>query len=100
MQATYLKMILKLSNHLDESLVSVILQGRPNAAARLAALPLVASVRTKLSVVYMGAKCSHPGLRSVCEGLESGATAVLSPVIAKLEPHSEYWLNHDPRKVL
>lgn len=64
----------------------VILQVRPNAASRLAALPLVASVRTKLSVVYTGTKCSHPRLGSLCDGLESGVTALLSPVIGKLEP--------------
>uniref|UniRef100_H3BZU1 Perilipin 6 n=1 Tax=Tetraodon nigroviridis TaxID=99883 RepID=H3BZU1_TETNG len=33
-----------------------------------------------------GTKRSHPGLRRVCEGLENGVTAVLSPVIATLEP--------------
>lgn len=73
-----------------ESLVCVILQVRPNAASRLAALPLVASVRTKLSVVYSGAKRSHPRLGSVCDGLEGGVAALLSPVIGKLEPHSKY----------
>lgn len=83
--------IFKINKRLNESLVCVILQRRPNAAARLAALPLVASVRTKLSVVYVGTKRSHPSLRCVCEGLESGVTAALSPVMGKLEPHSEYW---------
>lgn len=68
-------------------LVSVNLQRRPNAAARLAALPLVASARTKLSVVYSG----HPSLRCVCEGLERCVTVVLSPVVDKLQPQGEYW---------
>ncbi|TNM86173.1 hypothetical protein fugu_008444 [Takifugu bimaculatus] len=68
-------------------LVSVKLQRRPNAADRLAALPLVASARTKLSVVYSGTKCSHPRLRCVCEGLERCVTVVLSPVVDKLQPH-------------
>ncbi|XP_011610637.2 perilipin-2-like isoform X2 [Takifugu rubripes] len=63
------------------------LQRRPNAADRLAALPLVASARTKLSVVYSGTKCSHPRLRCVCEGLERCVTVVLSPVVDKLQPH-------------
>lgn len=67
------------------------LQRRPNAADRLAALPLVASARTKLSVVYSGTKCSHPRLRCVCEGLERCVTVVLSPVVDKLQPHGEYW---------
>lgn len=65
------------------------LQGRPGAAARLAALPLLASVGAKLSDLYAGTKRSHPSLRRVCEGLENGVTAVLSPVIATLEPPSE-----------
>lgn len=72
-------------------LASVNLQRRPNATARLAALPLVASARTKLSVVYSGTKCSHPSLRCVCEGLERCVTVVLSPVVDKLQPHGEYW---------
>lgn len=67
------------------------LQRRPNAADRLAALPLVASARTKLSVVYSGTKYSHPSLRCVCEGLERCVTAVISPVVDKLQPHGEYW---------
>lgn len=78
----------KVSNRQRRSRFRVILQ-RPNAAARLAALPLVDTVRTKLSAVYVGAKRIHPGLWYVCEALESGATAVLSPVMGKLEPHSE-----------
>lgn len=85
------------------SLWSLIPQKKPNAAARLAALPLVASVRSKLTVVYIDTKGRHPSLKSVCEGLESGVAAVLSPVIGKLESHSEYWhsrLNDDPHKGL
>lgn len=90
----YLRTSFKTNNHLCQSLVCVCVcnpQRRPNAAARLAALPLVALVQTRLSVV-----CSHPSLRSVCEGLESGVIALLSPVVGKLEPHSEY----DPRTIL
>ncbi|XP_074486074.1 perilipin-2-like isoform X1 [Sebastes fasciatus] len=58
-----------------------------SAAARLAKLPLVHSACTKLSVLYIDTKCSHPNLRSVCELLESSVTAAVSPVIVKLEPH-------------
>ncbi|KAE8300206.1 hypothetical protein D5F01_LYC00342 [Larimichthys crocea] len=56
------------------------------AAARLAMLPVVRSACTKLSVLYIDTKCSHPNLKSVCEGLESSVTAIVSPVIVKLEP--------------
>lgn len=66
------------------------MQKGPSAAARLAKLPLVGSACAKLSVLYIGTKCSHPALKSVCEGLESGVTAILSPVIVKLEPQSKY----------
>lgn len=78
---------------INERLVSVISppQRSPNAAARLAALPLVASARTKLSIVYSGAKRSHPSLRSACERLERCVTVALSPVVDKLEPHGEHW---------
>lgn len=61
-----------------------------SAAARLAKLPMVHSVCTKLSVMYTDTKSSHSRLRSACEGLESGVTALLSPVIVKLEPHGGY----------
>ncbi|XP_042341432.1 perilipin-2-like [Plectropomus leopardus] len=57
-----------------------------SAAARLTKLPLVHSACTKLSVLYIDTKCSHPNLRSVCEVLESSVTAAVSPVIVKLEP--------------
>lgn len=77
--------------HINGRLVSVAPQGRPNAAARLAALPLVASAHTKLAVVYSGTKRSHPRLRCVCEGLERCVTVVLSPVVDKLQPHGECW---------
>ncbi|TMS23560.1 Perilipin-2 [Larimichthys crocea] len=56
------------------------------AAARLAMLPVVRSACTKLSVLYIDTKCNHPNLKSVCEGLESSVTAIVSPVIVKLEP--------------
>lgn len=80
-----------LTFQINERLVSVIPQRSPNAAARLAALPLVASARTRLSIVYSGTKCSHPSLRSVCERLERCVTVVLSPVVDTLEPHGEHW---------
>ncbi|XP_059185239.1 perilipin-2-like [Centropristis striata] len=57
-----------------------------SAAARLVKLPLVHSACTTLSVFYTATKCSHPSLRSVCEMMESSMTAVVSPVIVKLEP--------------
>ncbi|XP_044045146.1 perilipin-2-like isoform X2 [Siniperca chuatsi] len=56
------------------------------AAARLAKLPVVRSACIKLSVLYIDTKCSHPNLRSVCEVLESSATAIGTAVIVKLEP--------------
>ncbi|XP_007551856.1 perilipin-2-like [Poecilia latipinna] len=65
----------------------------PNAAARLIKLPVVRSACATLSVLYSDAKSSNPGLRSLCEALESGVTALstaactrASPVIVKLEP--------------
>ncbi|XP_029294395.1 perilipin-2-like isoform X2 [Cottoperca gobio] len=57
-----------------------------SAAARLAKVPIVYSVCTKLSVFYIDTKGGHPNLRSVCEVLESSVTAVVSPVMVKLEP--------------
>lgn len=68
-----------------------LLKKGQSAAARLAKLPMVHSVCTKLSVMYTDTKSSHPKLRSVCEGLESSVTTLLSPVIMKLEPHGGYW---------
>ncbi|XP_051241065.1 perilipin-2-like [Dicentrarchus labrax] len=56
------------------------------AAARLAKLPVVHSACTKLSVLYIDTKYSHPNLRSVCEGLESSVAAIVTPVCVKLEP--------------
>lgn len=53
---------------------------------------MVQSACVKLSDMYTGTKGSHPKLRSVCEVLESRVTALLSPVIVKLEPHCKYWL--------
>ncbi|XP_068445462.1 perilipin-2-like [Clinocottus analis] len=61
-------------------------QKAQTAAARLAKLPVVRWACTKLSVLYIDTKCSHPQLRSVCDVLESSVTAVVSPVIVKLEP--------------
>ncbi|MEQ2227802.1 hypothetical protein ILYODFUR_002118 [Ilyodon furcidens] len=65
----------------------------PNAVARLAKLPVVRSACATLWVLYRDAKSSNPRLRSLCEALESGVTALstaactrASPVIAKLEP--------------
>ncbi|XP_035515785.1 perilipin-2-like isoform X2 [Morone saxatilis] len=58
-----------------------------SAAARLAKLPVVYSACTKLSVLYINTKHSHPNLRSVCEGLESSVAAIVTPVCVKLEPH-------------
>ncbi|KAM8880308.1 perilipin-5-like isoform 2-T2 [Spinachia spinachia] len=57
-----------------------------SAAARLAKLPVVRSACTKLSVLYVDTKCSHPGLRSVCDAVESSVTAAVAPVMVKLEP--------------
>ncbi|KAK5865864.1 hypothetical protein PBY51_020101 [Eleginops maclovinus] len=57
-----------------------------SAAARLAKLPMVHSAFTKLSVFYIDTKGKHPNLKSVCEMLESSVTAVVSPVLVKLEP--------------
>uniref|UniRef100_A0A3B3UC56 Uncharacterized protein n=2 Tax=Poecilia TaxID=8080 RepID=A0A3B3UC56_9TELE len=63
------------------------------SAARLIKLPVVRSACATLSVLYSDAKSSNPGLRSLCEALESGVTALstaactrASPVIVKLEP--------------
>ncbi|MED6267848.1 hypothetical protein CHARACLAT_016206 [Characodon lateralis] len=65
----------------------------PNAVARLAQLPVVRSACATLWVLYTDAKSSNPRLRSLCEALESGVTALstaactrASPVIVKLEP--------------
>ncbi|XP_047221796.1 perilipin-2-like isoform X2 [Girardinichthys multiradiatus] len=65
----------------------------PNAVARLAKLPVVRSACATLSVLYRDAKSSNPRLRSLCEALEGGVTALstaactrASPVIVKLEP--------------
>ncbi|XP_032418110.1 perilipin-2-like isoform X2 [Xiphophorus hellerii] len=65
----------------------------PNAAARLVKLPVVRSACATLSVLYRDAKSSNPSLRSMCEALESGVTALsaaactrASPAIVKLEP--------------
>ncbi|XP_021164835.2 perilipin-2 isoform X2 [Fundulus heteroclitus] len=65
----------------------------PNAAARVARLPVVRSACASLSVLYRDAKGSSPGLRSLCEALEGGVIAVssaacsrASPVIVQLEP--------------
>lgn len=69
---------------------AVLSQKGQSAADRLAKLPVLRSACTKLSVLYTDTKCSHPSLRAVCERLESGVTAALSPVILKLEPQSEY----------
>ncbi|KAL6110717.1 plin2 [Pungitius sinensis] len=57
-----------------------------SAAARLAKLPVVRSACTKLSVLYIDTKSSHPSLRSVCDAVESRVTAVVAPVMVKLEP--------------
>ncbi|XP_037328971.2 perilipin-5-like isoform X2 [Pungitius pungitius] len=57
-----------------------------SAAARLAKLPVVRSACTKLSVLYIDTKRSHPSLRSVCDAVESRVTAVVAPVMVKLEP--------------
>lgn len=67
-----------------------VLQKGQSAAARLAKLPVVRSTCTKLSVFYSDIKCSHPSLKSLCEGLENSVTAMLSPAILKLQPQSEY----------
>ncbi|MED6250543.1 hypothetical protein ATANTOWER_029140 [Ataeniobius toweri] len=65
----------------------------PNAVARLAELPVVRSACATLWVLYRDAKSSNPRLRSLCEALEIGVTALstaactrASPVIVKLEP--------------
>lgn len=86
-------LILDLSFHFNQKVV-------PNAAARLVKLPVVRSACATLSVLYRDAKSSNPSLRSMCEALESGVTALstaactrASPVIVKLEPQSESY--HD-----
>ncbi|XP_054897358.1 perilipin-2-like [Poeciliopsis prolifica] len=65
----------------------------PNAAARIVKLPVVRSACATLSVLYGDAKSSSSSLKSLCEALESGVTALsaaactrVSPVIVKLEP--------------
>ncbi|XP_026158907.1 perilipin-2-like [Mastacembelus armatus] len=65
----------------------------PSAAARVAKLPVVSSVCSKLLVLYTDTKRSHPNLKSVCEVLENSVTGLgsaacdrVSPVIVKLEP--------------
>ncbi|XP_074555332.1 perilipin-2-like isoform X2 [Halichoeres trimaculatus] len=64
-----------------------------SAAARLAKLPLVRLACSRMSVLYIDTKSSHPKLRSVCELLESRVTAVstaacdrVTPVMVRLEP--------------
>uniref|UniRef100_A0A3Q3N4E8 Uncharacterized protein n=1 Tax=Mastacembelus armatus TaxID=205130 RepID=A0A3Q3N4E8_9TELE len=72
---------------------AVFLQKVPSAAARVAKLPVVSSVCSKLLVLYTDTKRSHPNLKSVCEVLENSVTGLgsaacdrVSPVIVKLEP--------------
>lgn len=73
----------------QKCLCPVFLQKMQSAAARLCKLPMVHLACSKLSVLYIDTKCSHPNLRSVCEVLESSVTAVISPVLVRMEPHSE-----------
>ncbi|XP_039662154.1 perilipin-2-like isoform X1 [Perca fluviatilis] len=62
-------------------------QKMQSAVVRLSKLPVVHLACSKLSVLYIDTKCSHPNLRSVCEVLESSVTAVVSPVLVRMEPH-------------
>ncbi|XP_061736779.1 perilipin-2-like isoform X2 [Nerophis ophidion] len=64
-----------------------------NAAARLAQIPMVHSAWSRLSVLYGGTKSRSPGLKCVCEGLESRVTLLgllacrqVTPVITQLQP--------------
>lgn len=66
-----------------------VLQKGQSAAGRLAKVPLVRSACSRLSVFYSAIKCSHPSLKSLCEGLESSVTAMLTLVILSLQPRSE-----------
>ncbi|XP_034044034.1 perilipin-2-like [Thalassophryne amazonica] len=68
-------------------------QKMQSAAVRLTELPLVRSLCAKLTVLYVGTKCSHPNLTSVCEVMENSVVALgtvacdtVLPVIIKLEP--------------
>uniref|UniRef100_A0A8C9Z0P7 Uncharacterized protein n=1 Tax=Sander lucioperca TaxID=283035 RepID=A0A8C9Z0P7_SANLU len=49
-----------------------------SAAARLCKLPMVHLACSKLSVLYIDTKCSHPNLRSVCEVLEKNFSVMTS----------------------
>ncbi|XP_061628291.1 perilipin-2-like isoform X2 [Phyllopteryx taeniolatus] len=67
------------------------------ATARLAQLPLVRSACASLSVLYGDAKSRNPGLRFVCERLESsaalftsGARHRVSPVLTKFKPQVSF----------
>uniref|UniRef100_A0A3B3D7H4 Uncharacterized protein n=1 Tax=Oryzias melastigma TaxID=30732 RepID=A0A3B3D7H4_ORYME len=66
---------------------------QPCAAARMAKLPAVRSACAALSILYKDAKGSSPGLRVLCEALESRVGALstaacsrAAPLMVKLEP--------------
>nr|XP_061843861.1 perilipin-2-like isoform X2 [Nerophis lumbriciformis] len=68
-----------------------------NAAARLAQIPMVHSAWSSLSGLYGGAKSRNPGLKCVCEGLESRVTLLgllacrkVAPVITQLQPQISF----------
>ncbi|KAF6733513.1 Perilipin-2 [Oryzias melastigma] len=68
-------------------------QDAVSAAARMAKLPAVRSACAALSILYKDAKGSSPGLRVLCEALESRVGALstaacsrAAPLMVKLEP--------------
>lgn len=80
---------------LDPS-VNHLFQDAVSAAARMAKLPAVRSACAALSILYKDAKGSSPGLRVLCEALESRVGALstaacsrAAPLMVKLEPQSE-----------
>lgn len=69
-----------------------------SAAARVAKLPAVRSACAALSILYKDVKGSSPGVRVLCEALESRVGALsteacsrASPLMDKLENQSEYF---------
>ncbi|XP_061889197.1 uncharacterized protein LOC133639690 isoform X1 [Entelurus aequoreus] len=68
-----------------------------NAAARLAQIPMVHSAWSRLSDLYGGTKSRNPGLKCVCEDLESRVTLLgllacrqVAPVITQLQPQISF----------
>uniref|UniRef100_A0A3Q3G7G4 Uncharacterized protein n=1 Tax=Labrus bergylta TaxID=56723 RepID=A0A3Q3G7G4_9LABR len=86
----------KRQNKIDFYVVDyVFIKTQPKNSTR-AYLPLVSSASSRLSVLYTDTKCSHPKLRSVCDvlcsvtAISSAACVRVTPVIIKLEPHSDF----------